>query len=52
MEFSVSNNVDTYQTPINDFGLHCLPMTFYGFPSKDMVLAHNTKSCHDDYCAK
>ena len=34
----LANNVDPDKTPHNvasDLGLHCLPMTFYGFPGKN-----------------
>ena len=34
----VANNVDTDQMPhyvASDQDLHCLPMTFYGFPGKN-----------------
>ena len=37
MENPISNNVDPDQMPhyvASDLGLHCLPMTFYGFPGK------------------
>ena len=33
-----ANNVDPDQTPqdvASDLGLHCVPMTFYGFPDKN-----------------
>ena len=34
----LANNVDPDQTPqdvASDLGLHCVPMTFYGFPGKN-----------------
>ena len=33
----LANNVDPDQTPhvASDLGLHCLPMTFYGFQGKN-----------------
>ena len=40
MENPVRNNVDPDQTPhdvASDLGLHCLPMTLYGFPGKNEV---------------
>ena len=37
----LANNVDPDQTPhyvAPDLGLHCLPMTLYGFPGKNGLI--------------
>ena len=31
-------NVDPDQIVASDLGLHCLPMTFYGFPGKNGLI--------------
>ena len=41
-KFLLANTVDSNQMPnyvASDLGLHCLPMTFYGFPGKNGLIA-------------
>ena len=41
MEILLANTVDPDQTPhyvASDLGLHCLPITLYGFPGKNGLM--------------
>ena len=41
----LANTVDPDQTPhyvASDLGLHCLPMTFYGFPGENGLIGYKT----------